>query len=24
VLGMSFLGRLKGFEMRGQELTIDW
>jgi aspartyl protease family protein len=24
VLGMSFLGRLKGFEMRGQVLTIDW
>jgi aspartyl protease family protein len=24
VLGMSFLGRLKGFEMRGRVLTIDW
>lgn len=24
VLGMSFLGRLKGFEMRGRALTIDW
>jgi aspartyl protease family protein len=24
VLGMSFLGRLTGFEMRGQVLTIDW
>jgi aspartyl protease family protein len=24
VLGMSFLGRLKGFEVRGQVLTIDW
>jgi len=24
VLGMSFLGRLKGFEMRDRVLTIDW
>lgn len=24
VLGMSFLSRLKGFEMRGRVLTIDW
>lgn len=24
LLGMSFLGRLKGFEMRGRVLTIDW
>lgn len=24
VLGMSFLGRLKGFEMRNGTMTIDW